>query len=110
VYTGESFAVPLNTALALMILGSVGGFMGIEVGPLLPAPRRKRLRAIDLMSGAGTLAANSAALVALWVIFTETRPHIAWTVLVGFCWVFGVTLQIAAGILARLRVADPGIV
>jgi hypothetical protein len=109
VYAGASFVVPLNTTLALVIYGSLGGFMGVEVGPLLAAPRRKRAGAIDLLSSAGTLVANSAALAALWVIFTETRSHIAWTVLVGFCWVFGVTLQIAAGILARLHAVDSGI-
>lgn len=110
VYTGESFFAPLNMTLALVIYGLLGGFMGVEVGPRLAAPRRTRVGAIDLMSSAGTLVANSAALAALWVIFTETRSHVAWTVLVGFCWVFGVTLQIAAGILARLQAVDSGIV
>jgi hypothetical protein len=37
------------------------------------------------------------------------RPTVPRAIAIGFWWLFGVTLQIAAGVLARLRAVDPGI-
>jgi hypothetical protein len=56
-----------------------------------------------LLSAAGTFLASAAAFVSVYVIILDETVQPGFTLFVGFCWTIGATMQIAAGIIARLR-------
>lgn len=103
-----------SAIVAIMIYGASGFYLGID---LPPAPEKLRLTtplglvhkadAVELLSAAGTLLTAVAAVVAVSDIIIDEipRPGSALTILFG--WAAGASMQIAAGILARLR-ADRG--
>jgi hypothetical protein len=108
---------PFGLALAMTAFGTIGFYLGIDIPPpprtrqpdLAEAPAAQKADPTELLSAAGTLIAAAAALVSVCIIvFDAVLPHI-WTIIIGFCWVFGVTMQIAAGTIARLRKVDPTI-
>jgi len=57
---------------------------------------------IALASATGTLLAALAALIAVAMIVFDEIPSLIWNVGIGFGWMLGVLLQIAAGTTARL--------
>jgi hypothetical protein len=92
----------------------MGGFIGVDIErPLTPRKRtvadelREKIRDNELLSTAGTLIANSSAVVTAWKFLSNVPATILTSRTIGFWWLFGVTLQIAAGILVRLRAVDP---
>lgn len=105
---------PLGTSAALMIFGWSGGFIGVSIKPPPTAGREKHglpwtAHPSERLSAAGTFIANATAFIAVWLLLSRAAPTIPRAIAIGFCWLFGVTLQIAAGVLARLRAVDPGI-
>jgi hypothetical protein len=97
--------------LLMMLYGAFGFYLGID----LPPPPAHRLRqpllrgrgsrtdAVELLSAAGTFLASAAAFVSVYVIILDETVQPGFTLFVGFCWTIGATMQIAAGIIARLR-------
>ena len=57
---------------------------------------------IALASGAGTFLAAFAALMSVYMIVFDEAPPVIWNVGIGFWWMVGVLLQLAAGTAARL--------
>jgi hypothetical protein len=105
---------PLGTSAALMIFGWSGGFIGVSTKPPAATGREKHglpwtAEPSERLSAAGTLIANATAFIAAWLLLSRAAPAIPRAIAIGFCWLFGVTLQIAAGALARLGAVDPGI-
>jgi hypothetical protein len=101
-------------AVALMIFGWTGGFTGVTVASSQLAGReRERLSSggdpSEVLSSVGTFVANVAALIAAWLFLSSAPPTVLGAAAIGFWWLFGVTLQIGAGVLARLRTVEPGI-
>jgi hypothetical protein len=47
--------------------------------------------------------------VSVYFIALDAPLRPIWTIVIGVCWLFGVTMQIAAGMIARLRKVDPAI-
>ncbi|THD71873.1 MAG: hypothetical protein E7813_04930 [Bradyrhizobium sp.] len=103
--------------LALMLYGAVGFYLGIDLPPVPPdhrmhLPLRQGLGsswdAVELLSAAGTfLAAVEAVASVSSIILDETaRPGTA--LLIGVGWAAGTTMQIAAGIIARMRANAAG--
>jgi len=98
--------------LFLVILyGSVGFYLGTNL-PSLPSGvsrrvlsdsgSRPRTNLIALASATGTLIAALAALVSVYMIVLDEIPPVIWNVAIGFWWMLGVLLQLAAGMAARL--------
>src|SRR5882724_12940556 len=57
---------------------------------------------IALAGATGTLIAALAALVSVYMIVLDEIPPAIWNVAIGFWWMLGLLLQLAAGTAARL--------
>jgi hypothetical protein len=101
--------------LAMMVYGAAGFYLGIDLPPVPPDHRMhlplrsrhgslgSRADAVELLSAAGTFLAAVAAVISLSSIVLDeaARPSVA--VLISLGWAIGATMQIAAGISARMR-------
>jgi hypothetical protein len=55
------------------------------------------------LSAVGTFLAALAAFESVIVIILRENPHMFWTVMIMLGWVVGVTMQMIAGAVARMR-------
>ena len=111
-YVGSAIA-PLTTEgflLLMMVLGFVGFYLGIDTPQLAfhsDNGRRggssARIDAAELLTATGTFCAALTAFVSVLVIILREEPHIVWTVLILIGWVLGISMQIVAGAIARIR-------
>ncbi|KYH02064.1 hypothetical protein [Bradyrhizobium sp. DOA1] len=104
-YVGSAIA-PLTTQgflLAMMVLGAVGFYLGIDTPQLPFDDAHSQIDAAEFLSSAGTLFATLTALVSVAVIVLRLDPHIGWTWLALLGWIAGVAMQIVAGAKARMR-------
>lgn len=102
----------VGLVFAMIRFGIIGFHLGNHIPPL---PSRAYLIGIsdfrsgprvdgtELLSAAGAFLGTVAALVYVFV-FDEVLPAI-WIIVVGFCWLFGVTMQIIVGIRVRMTLA-----
>jgi hypothetical protein len=111
VLVGSSVAALTSQGfLALMMIsGGIGFYLGIDT-PALPFDPAKdprsdggRIDAAEFLSAVGTFLASFSAFAAVGVIVLHHDPHIAWTGMIMAGWVVGVTMQIVAGAIARMR-------
>jgi hypothetical protein len=58
---------------------------------------------VELLSAAGTFLAAVAAVVSVSSIILDETASARSVLLIGFGWAIGTTMQIAAGIIARIR-------
>jgi hypothetical protein len=93
--------------LSMVLIGMIGFYLGIDVPPWPAdiAAERPRMDPVDLLSGTGTFLAAVAALVSVSAIVLDEIPQLVWDLILGSWWVAGVSMQAAAGCLARLRLA-----
>jgi hypothetical protein len=98
--------------LLMMLGGAVGFYLGIDTPPLpfhasnnrsLDGGWIGKIDTPELLSAVGTFLASGAAFASVGVIVLRHDPHIAWIWMIMAGWVFGVTMQIVAGAIARLR-------
>jgi hypothetical protein len=101
-----------GAVLAMMIYGAIGFYVGID---LPPAPPDQRMElplkprsgspadAVELLSAAGTFLAAVAAVVSVTGIVLGEPARSGPARLIVFGWAIGTTMQIAAGISARIR-------
>ena len=92
--------------LLMMIGGAVGFYLGIDTPPLRFHPANGGVDEIDtaeFLSAVGTLLATGSAFASVGAIVLRHDPHIAWTSMIMAGWLIGVTMQIIAGAIARLR-------
>ena len=93
----------IGLALAMVRFGIIGFHLGSDIAPLSRKSRvgpGPKVDVIELLGAAGTFLATLATLASVYVVvFDEVLPVI-WMVIVAFCWLFGVTMQIVV----RLRV------
>jgi hypothetical protein len=96
----------------MMIIGAFGFYLGIDTPPLsFHAPDDKGLMSgsggkvdsAELLTAVGTFLAALTAFVSVDVIVFREDLHIVWTVMIMLGWVIGVTMQIIAGAIARVR-------
>lgn len=96
--------------VAMCLIGMVGFYLGIDI----PQARaralqigksrfRKEVIPVELLSASGTFLTAMAALVSVTVIIVDEPLQLTATVVVGCAWLFGATMQITAGAIARLR-------
>jgi hypothetical protein len=95
----------------MMVYGAAGFYLGIDLPPppahRVELPLRHRLvsraDAVELLSAAGTFLAAAAAVVSVSAIILDEAASARGTFLLGSCWAIGATMQVAAGIIARMR-------
>jgi hypothetical protein len=104
-HTGSNISALTSQAflLIMMIGGAIGYYLGIDTPPLEKANSTARIDAAELLTAIGTFCAALTAFASVGVIVLREEPHIAWTVLILVGWVLGVSMQIVAGAIARLR-------
>ena len=107
---GTSHSALTNQAflLLMMIGGAVGFYLGIDTPPLpLTQPADGtwvgKIDTPELLSAIGTFLAAFSAFACVGVIVLRHDPHLAWIWMIMAGWVVGVTMQIIAGAIARLR-------
>jgi len=111
---GTSHSALTNQAflLLMMIGGAVGFYLGIDTPPAPFAPATGRpadgiwdgkIDTPELLSAIGTFLAAFSAFACVGVIVLRHDPHLAWISMIMAGWVVGVTMQIIAGTIARLR-------
>jgi hypothetical protein len=104
-YVGSAIS-PLTTQaflLAMMVVGVIGFYLGIDAPQLHFHPEDDAVDTAEFLSAVGTFCATAAAFFSVAVIVLRESPHDAWTYLVLLAWVGGVAMQIAAGAKARMR-------
>ena len=103
--------------LAIMLYGAAGFYLGIDLPSVPPdhymnLPLRRglgsRWDAVELLSAAGTFFAAVAAVVSVSSIILDETARPSTALLIGFGWAVGATMQIAAGIIARMRANASG--
>jgi hypothetical protein len=101
--------------LAMMIYGAAGFYLGIDLPPSPPDHRMhlplrsglgSRADAVELLSAAGTVLAAVAAVVSVSSIVLDETARPSTALLISLGWAIGATMQIAAGINARMRADD----
>jgi hypothetical protein len=101
----------IGVLFSAVLYGSIGFYLGTNIPSLhAGAPGRSishggsspKAFPIVLASGAGTFLAAFAALVSVYMIVFDETPPVIWNVGIGFWWMVGVLLQLAAGTAARL--------
>jgi hypothetical protein len=111
---GTSHAALTNQAFLLMMMigGAVGFYLGIDTPPLPFTASNGRpadgawvgkIDTPELLSAIGTFLAALSAFACVGVIVLRRDPHLAWVWTIMAGWVVGVTMQIVAGAIARLR-------
>src|ERR1700732_2734686 len=99
------------TVLAMMLYGAAGFYLGIDLPPAPPdhkmhLPLRHGMGStwdtVELLSAAGTFLAGAAAVVSVSSIVLDETAHAPTAILISLCWGIGSTLQIAAGVIARM--------
>lgn len=98
--------------LAMMAVGAAGFYLGIDLPPVPPdhrmhLPLRHGLGSswdtVELLSATGTFLAAVTAVVSVASIILDETARSGTVLLIGFGWAAGATMQIAAGIIARMR-------
>ena len=113
VHVGSSISMLTTQGflLAMSVVGAVAFYLGIDTPPLpfdemppgLLAAARAKIDVAEFLSAAGTFLAALAAIVSMSVIAFREDTHRAVTLLIMGGWVVGVTMQIVAGAIARIR-------
>jgi len=112
-HVGSTIAALTSQAfiLVMMVAGAVGFYLGIDT-PGLPfrehdqppqGETSDKIDAAEFLSAAGTFLATVTAFVSVGIIVLRENPQLAWTIVIMVAWVFGVTMQIVAGAIARSR-------
>jgi hypothetical protein len=113
---GTSYAALTTQAFLLLMMlgGAIGFYLGIDTPPLPFDPTNgnglakhhgwnSKIDAPELLSAVGTFFAALSAFASVGVIVLRQEPHVNWIGMIMAGWVVGVTMQIIAGTIARLR-------
>jgi hypothetical protein len=106
---------PVDLTLAMMLLGIIGFYLGIDMPTRRANPSRggfinsesgPELDFAELFSAAGVFLATATALVSVYVVVFDGMLPVIWVFSVGGLWLAGATMQIAAGVMTRMRRRD----
>jgi len=98
--------------LGMMLYGAAGFYLGIDLPPAPPDHRMHlplrhglgtKADAVELLSAAGTFLAAVAAMVSVSSIVLDETAHASTALLISLGWAIGTTMQIAAGVIARMK-------
>lgn len=93
----------------MMVSGAIGFYLGIDTPPLAFHEPSKdgaggKVDAAEFLTAVGTFLTALAAFVSVGlIVLRQEDPHLFWTVMILLGWVVGVTMQIIAGAIARMR-------
>ncbi|HXM27361.1 MAG TPA: hypothetical protein VN957_15160 [Chthoniobacterales bacterium] len=101
----------LGVLFSAVLYGSIGFYFGTNIPPLpsgasdrtFSTGSRPKTNPITLASATGTFVAAVATLVSVYMIIFDETPPVICNVGIGFGWMLGVLLQLAAGAAARLK-------
>lgn len=99
--SGFEMLASTTAVLAMTCYGAVGFYLGIDIPP--HTALAGKTDPAELFSAIGTFLAATSAFISVWSIVVDNEPQLVWTLIVWSCWLIGVTLQIVAGAIARLR-------
>jgi len=99
--------------MSMILIGIIGFYLGIDI-PRLRASQASRAISrpaawadpVELLSAIGTFLAAVAALASVYAIVLDEVPQRPWEFLIGCWWLLGAIMQIGAGSLGRLRLAN----
>jgi hypothetical protein len=101
---------------AMILVGMIGFYLGIDIPGLRAShlelgvkPPMPRWDTVELLSATGTFLAAMAALTSVYAIVFDEAPQGAWEFAIGCWWLIGVAMQIGAGALGRLRLANSAV-
>ena len=90
--------------LAVMILGALGFYLGVDVPPPANPPREgEGPDRVEILSAFGTFLAALMTLISVAVVILDIYPRLFWPAIILLGWLIGALLQVAAGIIARVR-------
>jgi hypothetical protein len=90
--------------LAVMILGALGFYLGVDVPPPANLPKEgEGPDRVEILSAFGTFLAALMTLISVAVVILDIYPRLFWPAIILLGWLLGAVLQIAAGIIARVR-------
>lgn len=90
--------------VVVMIVGALGFYLGVDVPPPANPPKEgEGPDRVEILSAAGTFLAALMTLVSVAVVILDLYPRLFWPALILLGWLVGAILQIAAGIIARVR-------
>jgi hypothetical protein len=91
--------------LAMMIIGAIGFYLGIDTPQLRfhPDDEETNVDAAEFLSAVGTFCATLTAFFSVGIIILRAEPDVAWTALIMIGWIAGIAMQIVAGAKARMR-------
>ena len=95
----------LGFIVAMVLGGTIGFYLGIDIPRLPRIVARPKLDPVDLLSAAGTFLAAVAALIAVYGLVFDVAPQRVGETVICSWWVLGVILQTGAGSIGRLRLA-----
>ena len=97
-------------ALAMTLYGGFGFYLGIDLPPPLHKPDQEiaeqhaaKTDTVELLSAAGTFFAALTAVLSVYLIVVDERLWVGVVMMIAALWLVGTTLQVAAGVIARLR-------
>jgi hypothetical protein len=100
---------PVDLTLAMMLLGIIGFYLGIDMPARRSNPSRggliepgPELDLAELFSAAGVFLATATALVSVFVVVTDGMLPAIWVFGIGGLWFAGATMQIVAGVTTRM--------
>lgn len=109
-HVGSSIAVLTTQGFlaVMMIAGAIGFYLGIDTPPMpFHGPDQggseRKIDSAEFLSAVGTFLAALAAFESVIVIVLRVNLHMFWTVMIMLGWIVGVTMQIIAGAVARMR-------
>jgi hypothetical protein len=101
---------------SMSLAGAIGFYLGGDI------PRVRSLQAappgqsgcldvvpVDWLGAIGTFLSAAAALTSVYVLVFDEDLRLTWTLAIGFCWLFGVIMQIGASVIARRRTVDQSV-
>jgi hypothetical protein len=97
---------------SMILIGMIGFYLGIDIPGLRafhtgPGTRSTpRWDTVELLSATGTFLAAMAALTSVYAIVFDEAPQGVWEFAIGCWWLIGIAMQISAGAIGRLRVAN----
>jgi hypothetical protein len=96
----ETFA-SLSAIVAMTVYGAIGFYLGIDIPP--HAALAGRNDPAEMLSAIGTFSATVAAFISVYIIAVDSDLYYAWSIAIWVWWLLGVSLQIVAGTIARIR-------
>jgi hypothetical protein len=97
---------------SMILIGMIAFYLGIDIPGLRashigPGTRpMPRWDTVELLSATGTFLAAVAALTSVYAIVFDEAPQGVWEFAIGCWWLIGVAMQIGAGAIGRLRLAN----